>query len=208
MKLFLASSFDETFNLLTTKVGSLVGKTVLFSANAADNHPGDKWWLKTDRDAFEKLGGKIQEVDLRAISSEELADQLEKADIFHFCGGSVIYLASLIKNKELVAPITNAVRQGKVIYTGTSAGSMLVSADLTMGTYDPEEEPYVKATKDYSGLGLVNFLIMPHADNQDFLESNRRTIEHLPENKVPLIFLNDNQAVWVEDGKLEILGKK
>ena len=177
----------------------------MFSTNAADNHTGDKWWIKTDKDAFEKLGCKIQEVDLRAVSPEELSGQLEKTDILHFCGGSVIYLASLVKDRELLALITNAVRQDKVIYTGTSAGSMLVSEDLTMGVYDPEEEPYAKATKDYSGLGLVNFLIMPHADNRDFLESNKRTVEHLPENKTPLVFLNDNQVVWVENDKIEIL---
>lgn len=207
MRLFLASSFDETVDLLGQKVGSLGEKTVLFVANAADNHTGDRWWIKTDKDAFEKLGCKAQELDLRVVSLEELSDKLDKADILHFCGGSVIYLASLIKDRGMVKPIVDAVRQDKVIYTGTSAGSMLVAEDLTMGIYDPEEEAYAKATKDYSGLGLVNFLIMPHADNRDFLESNKKTIEHLPENKLPLIFLNDNQAVWVEDGKIEILRK-
>ena len=207
MRLFLASSFDEVAELLPMKAGSIENKRVLFVANAADNHTGDKWWLKTDKDAFIKLGCEVSDLDLRLVSPKDLEEKLNKADILHFCGGSVIYLASLIKNRDLVKPITDAVRDGKVIYTGTSAGSMLVSEDLTMGIYDPEEEPYAKATKDYSGLGLVNFLIMPHASNPLFQEMNQGAVKHLPENKLPLIFLNDNQAVWVENGKIEILRK-
>lgn len=55
-------------------------------------------------------------------------------------------------------------------------------------------------------LGLTAFaphpVILSGAKN---LLLQRLMIVHLPENKLPLIFLNDNQAVWVEDKKMEII---
>lgn len=212
MKLFLASSFDEVAQLLPKKLGSVEGKKVLFVANASDNHTGDKWWIKTDRDAFEKLGCKMEDLDLRAVSSEELASQLQQADIIHFCGGSTLYLISLIKNRGLAQVITDFVGQDKIIYTGTSAGSMVPAKGLDLSIYDAEEKPYLEEAKGgddhYAGLDLVNFLIIPHASNRDFLEANIETAKHLPENTTPLLFLNDNHAVWVEDEKFEILEAK
>jgi dipeptidase E len=75
---------------------------------------------------------------------------------------------------------------------------------LKLCKYDEEEKELVKTMTDYSGLGLVNFLIIPHINNKDFVESNKKMIEHLPGNPVALIFIDDNQAVWVEDNKFEI----
>lgn len=86
-----------------------------------------------------------------------------------------MYLISLIKNRGLDKSIVEAVRQNKVVYTGTSAGSMIPAAGLNMSIYDAEEKSYVaeggEGKANYTGLGLLNFLIIPHASNKDFLKS-------------------------------------
>ena len=208
MRLFLASSLDKSATLLPEKLSALRNKTVLFIANAADNHEGDKWWVRLDKEAFEKMGYKVLETDLRNISKADLTGQIKKTGIIHFCGGSVLYLILLIRENNLSQIIVDSVKNGEIIYSGTSAGSMIVAKDLSLSAFDPEEEQLVKKMGDYSGLGLADFLIMPHANNDGFLEGNKRMIEQLPKYNQPLIFIYDNQVVWVEDDKMEILTAK
>ncbi|MDD5547804.1 MAG: Type 1 glutamine amidotransferase-like domain-containing protein [Candidatus Pacebacteria bacterium] len=206
MKLFLASSFDKTAPLLEKKLQEPIkGKKVIFIANPADCYEGDRWWIKLDRDAFIKLGCEIIEIDLRNILKEEFIKKLEKSDIIHFCGGSVLYSISLIKEKGFDKLIKEFVKKNKVIYTGTSAGSMIVAKDLSLSVFDSDEKQFVDKIKDYSGLGLVNFLIMPHSNNNDFSEGNIKAVSFLPKYSQPVIFLYDNQAIWVVDDKIEII---
>ena len=208
MKLFLASAFDQTATLLGPKLQKdLKGKKVIFIANPADSYEGDKWWVKIDRDAFIKLGCDIVEVDFRVISIEEFKKCLEESDIIHICGGSVFYTMLLLREKGFDKLITEFVRGNKIIYSGTSAGSMIVSVDLSLDALDPDEKKFIDKTKDYSGFGLVDFLIMPHANNEDFADGNAKTIKQLPKYSKSVIFLYDNQVVWVDDNKLEILSR-
>src|SRR3989339_90949 len=201
MKLFLASSFDKTAELLKSKIKSLRCKKVIFIPNAGDNDKGDKWWIKTDRDAYLKLGCKVIDTDLRIVSKDAFTKLLKESDIIHFCGGSVIYLICLIKERGFDKLIVEYVKKDKIIYTGTSAGSMIVADDLTIDAYDPDEKEFVDRMKDNSGLGLVNFLIIPHTNSKDFAKGNSKMVSELPEIEScqSLIFIYDNQAVWVED---------
>lgn len=177
---------------------------MLFVANAADTYD-DKFWVELDKKAFEKAGFHVEPIDLRKLDKEELKKFLNNADIFHVCGGSVLYLLNLLRQRELVEIIRDFIRNGKMIYTGTSAGSMIAASDLSLSKYDEEEQKFVFETSDYSGLDLVNFYIIPHCQNHEFLPSTENMIKHLPDNKNPILMLNDNQAVWVKDENFEIL---
>lgn len=207
MKLFLASAFDQSISKFKKIFGSKIGRKVIFIANAADNDKGDKWWIKTDRDAFLKLGCKLIDIDLRTITKKDLSKLLKEADVVHFCGGSVIYLICIIKERGFAKLITDAVRKDKIIYTGTSAGSMIVAEDLTIDAYDPEEKEFVARMKDNSGLGLVNFLIIPHANSKHFAKGNAKMVSELPDikSKQPLFFIYDGQAVLVDNKGIKII---
>jgi dipeptidase E len=207
MKLFLASAFDQSLSSFKKIFGSEKNRKVIFIANAADNDKGNKWWIKNDRDAFLKLGCNPIDVDLRKITKKDFSKLLKEADIIHFCGGSVIYLICIIKERGFVKLITDAVRKSKIIYTGTSAGSMIVAEDLTIDAYDPDEKEFVARMKDNSGLGLTNFLIIPHTNSKDFAKGNSKMVSELPEidSKQPLIFIYDGQAVLVDNKGIKII---
>lgn len=205
MRLFLASSLDKVPALLKPLLPK-ADPIVLFIANASDKHTGDKWWIDLDRKALEDIGCKIVEVDLRQTTEEDFSVLLRDADMVHFCGGSVLYLIELIKAKKFRELIVNFVKAGG-LYTGTSAGSMIVSSDLTLCTTDPEEKESVDVSKikEYSGLGLIDFLIIPHCNNADFVASNKDLVELMPQTNRPLIWIYDNQAIMVEDNNFQIL---
>src|SRR3989344_4609707 len=199
MKLFLASSLDKTVPLILKAFGqSIRGGKVVFVANAADNHKGDKWWVESDRKAFESLGCKIENMDLRNIDEGKFRSVVKGADIIHFCGGSVLYLISLIRKQRIAGTLTELVKSGDLFYSGTSAGSMIVASDLSLCKYDPEEKDIVENVSDFTGLGIVDFMIIPHADNSGFVEGNKKIMQHLPEYSEPLVVIYDNQVVMVE----------
>jgi len=214
MKLFLASALSQVAELLPTKIGDLKGKRVIFIENASDDQVGentsgeDKWWLRIDREAFEKLGCEVVDTDLRSIKPDELQKVINESDIIHFCGGSVFYLVDLIRRRGLSQIIIDAVLNDKLIYTGTSAGSMIVSSDLSVDKNDPEEKDIIKSISDFSGLGFVDFLIMPHADNAEFAEGNRNAISDISKYKTATFFLCDNQALWVDGVSIGLLTKR
>jgi len=205
MKLFLASSFVETAKLFKAKMGKIKGKKVIFIANASDMDKGVKWWVDIDRKAFADMGCTVADTDLRVITKSELKKLLGKSNVIHFCGGSTMHLISLIKDRGFDKLITEFVRKGKVVLTGSSAGSMIVAKDLSIEAHDADEKEFVGKAKDSKGLGLTNFLIMPHSNNKDFTDGYVDVVKNLPKYSQPLVFIYDNQAVWVEDGKMEIV---
>ena len=206
MKLFLASAFDQVAELFEKRVQKLKGKKVIFIENPADIYNNDKWWVKLDREAFIRLGSIVINVDLRDIAMDEFKKILAEADIIHICGGSVFYTMSLLKEKGFDKIIADFVKENKLIYTGTSAGSMIVADNLSLDSHDPDEKQFVEKLKDFLGLGLVNFLIIPHANNKDFTDNNIEIIKNLTKFSQPVIFLYDTQAVLVENSKIEIIG--
>jgi len=205
MKLFLASA-NNTLPLmagLLPKNGK--GAKVVFIENASDDLAGDRWWLKADRDAFEKMGCELIPIDLRTVTKDSFSDQLDSADAIHFCGGSVLHLMSLLRKNGLNKIVIERVRRGSLIYSGTSAGSMVASVSLSLSAFDEEEADNAKHLTEFSGLGLVPFYIVPHVNNKEALKSNLKMVENLSEHLQPLIFLDDNKAVLVEDNKFEIV---
>ncbi|MDP2641457.1 MAG: Type 1 glutamine amidotransferase-like domain-containing protein [Candidatus Yanofskybacteria bacterium] len=209
MKLFLASSLDKTLPLLLKRIEKPAQELkVLFIPNAADPME-NAWWVDLDKKAFRNEGCQIAEIDLRKISTEELTKQIENADILHVCGGSVFYLLSLLKEKGFDQVIIDSVRNNKILYTGTSAGSIICASTAWLYLFDVEEAKFAEGMKDLSGLRLVNFLIIPHCENPRFTESNKNMIvENLPKHSDPVFLLYDSQAVWVEDEKFELLSNE
>jgi len=210
MKLFLASSLDKTLHLLAGIAGIVPSETkVAFIANAADPYTGDKqWgekiWVKDDKKKFQELGYIVSDIDLEDMDADLLEESLVEFDIIHICGGNALYFIRLLQRKGLSEIFKKIIIEK--IYTGTSAGSMIAAPSLEIEKYSDEAKPEILAElENFKGLGLVDFLIMPHSNNKDFKEDFTRYIDHLSEYKDPLIFLYDNQVVWVEDGSMKIL---
>ncbi len=205
MKLFLASA-NNTLPLLAERLPQRGENTrVLFIANASDRYAGDKWWVAKDKGAFDRMKACVTELDLRDVDKVGLKKFLDDTDIVHFTGGSALYLMSLLKSKDFGDILSSTVRDSKIIYSGTSAGSMITAKNLQMSAYDDEEILYAKDVHDFGALGLVDFLIIPHANSPDFIQNNKTMLEHLIENPIPLIFLHDDQAIWVENDSFQIL---
>ncbi len=151
-------------------------------------------WVTNDRNAFVKEGFEVVDINLHTISAEELRRQLDDAGVIHICGGGVFYINELIKDRGLGQTMVDAVMRG-VIYTGTSAGSIIVSKNFSCYEPEAEEVAMVKRPGDKVGLGFVDFVVVPHNNNPDYVESHSKMVLTMPQNPEALIFIHDTQAV-------------
>ncbi len=206
MKLFLASSADKTIHKLK-ELSPETGKKVLFITNAADPYTGPHFWVDNDRSRFVELGYELTDLDLTTTNTEALEAKLVEADILHVCGGSVYYITNLIRESGLEEAIVSAIRDNQIVYTGTSAGAIIVSSNIKTFSYDEEETEHIAKIPEHKGLGLVDFTVVPHCNNPDFVPGHEKMVANMPNDPTPLIFLDDDWFVWIEDNSMKIIKK-
>ena len=200
MKLFIASTFSDTVKLFVQRQH---GGKVLFIANPCDPFK-NKYWVNKDYQAFVNNGTfEIERCDLRTMDALALEDKLQGINILHVCGGSVLYILDLLHKKGMHIVIQEAIRRG-VIYTGTSAGSIIMAPDVSFGADDIDEHDagMVGKVKDFRGLGMIPYFPQCHAQEKYYFKSIKRVIPLLSKNKTPILFMNDNHAAWHIDGKM------
>jgi dipeptidase E len=203
MKLFLASTFSDSalsFNQLVPR--SI--QTVSFIANAADPWYGKNTeWVEKDYNAFNELGFNINKLDL---CKSNLNSIIASSQLIHICGGSAIYLLDLLKKSGYDKVIIKSIRDG-TFYTSTSAGSMIMAPDISFCSDDEDEQEVnmVNTVSNLTGLELVPFYMMCHVQDPYYITSTKKSIDRLPDNKLPILFLRDGQAVYIEDDKFKII---
>jgi dipeptidase E len=202
-RLFLASSFDRTIDLFiqSCSINDPSKLIVGFIDIAAEpyKNTSDLFWVEQDFIAFTNKGFKVVRVDLNSYKGN-----FSEFQIIHFCGGHTRYLLSKLHKLSVFETIKSIFSEGNIIYTGTSAGSMIVAPSLFgVGRLDDDIDENF-SEQDQMGLGLVDFLILPHFQNPEFVDTNYESIKstNYPH---PLIFLNDNQAVYVNNVACEFL---
>ena len=207
-KLFLASEFGYSGNLLREKLkGFPKNPKVAYIANAADLDD-DQIWMTHNREKFIDLGFEIIDVDLRVTQHDNLKEKLEQMDTVYVEGGNTFYLLDISNKSGFTKIIQDLVNKKNKLYIGTSAGS-IVAGPNTESTKYLDDLSVVPNFKNFTGFGLVNFVVIPHIGNDDFyrqFEDNYfEMFKNLKMYDYPHICLRDNQAIWAEDNKIEIV---
>src|SRR5436305_5581775 len=87
------------------------------------------------------------------------------------------------------------------VYVGVSDGSMVTAPNFGE-TYDDPDTPFVIDT----GLGLVDFALLPHLDHENHPESSTPKVERMAaEVGVPTYGIDDQTAIKVVDGTAEVV---
>ena len=171
----------------------------------ASNKDKDPWWVDKDRTFLKDLGFQVQELDIANKTSDELANRLENCDVIYVAGGNTFYLLDAMQRSGFDQLIVDLLGQGKQ-YIGASAGAVVAGPDIEPvdGLDDPDVAPNLEST---TGLGLVDFVVIPHT-NQTSKEETKRIEEEFG-REYPLAFINDDQAVIVHtSGKSNIIESK
>lgn len=144
--------------------------------------------------------GVLELTALPSIKAEHWIAAVQEADALLVNGGDVLYLSHWMRESGM-ADLLPSLRD--TVYVGVSAGSM-VTAPTFGETYDDPQTPFVIAT----GLGLVNFAVLPHLDHANHPESSTEKVARMAaEVPVPTYGIDDETAIRVVDGAAEVVSE-
>ncbi len=212
MKLLLTSG-GITNQSIANALFELVGKkpeeiNLAFIPTAMNADLSDKTWFIEDLQNIKKLNLQFVDiVDISALPKEIWMERFEKADVLFFCGGMTNHLMRWIKDSGLVDVLPQYLETK--IWVGISAGSMVTGKTLALSNKDKAlyyTEVYNRSESE--GLGYVDFLMRPHLNSRFFPHANKEVIEEISkEFNVPIYALDDQSALKVVDGKVEVISE-
>ncbi len=211
MKLLLTSAGFTNKTIINALV-DLLHKPVseaslVFIPTASNVEDDDKGWLIDDMNNARKLGFKLFDiVDISALPKEIWEARIIKADVIMVGGGNTYHLIYWMNKSGFADEIAEWLKTK--IYVGISAGSIVMSEDLSLTTANKlyyEDSDKVDIEK---GLGFVNFHTRPHL-NSEWFPNVREDIlkEQAKELDQPVYAIDDNSAIKVVDDSIEVVSE-
>ena len=203
-ELFLTSSVHAVAHDIARKVDLAKANKLVFIDTATEpkGEREDLEWLQNDRKALVNAGFDVSDYTITGKTKDRLEEDLKKFDFIYLSGGNTAYLLEQSQKSGFISVIKELINEKGKIYIGTSAGSIICGPRLP--DYFSREDEDLENDICY---GFVNFTLLPHWGSEDFKErylGERLKIVYR-DNQVPLILLTDNQYIYVQNGKYEII---
>lgn len=172
-RVFLASRIEALEYLLKEVPPETMGN-ILFIPTAANNYPPERRaFLYGYRQWFKRHGMPFTEIDVATIRPEELREALRTVNAIVVAGGNTQYLLEHMQKSGFANAVKPCVEQG-VWYIGISAGAVVAGPDIFhIKSIEPQQT--AQPLSDHTGLTLVPYRIVPHA-NEPFIQG---VIEYL-----------------------------
>lgn len=166
----------------------------------------DKRWLIKELGYISKyIGGRIDFIDFKRMSKQEITQRINQADLIYFVGGKQNVLARIIREYDLKDIIENMLKTKVVM--GTSAGAIIWGKQIESEIYF--QERYNKIINDIidRDYGIVNFNIIPHYLRKGREKWNAEFLNRTLQNEqFPIYAINDNQMISYVDGEVRFIG--
>ena len=200
--MILTSSLYESIELVKKFLDkNIESKKILFIPTAT-NVDEYKKYIHLTQKAFEDFGYEVENFDVSIFSEEIAKEKLSEAKIVFISGGNTFYLLQELKRKNLITYLKERIENG-LLYIGESAGSVIAAPDIEYASVI-DDKTVATELDDYAGLNLVDFYIVPHFEEEPFVESSRNTVE-LYKDKLDLKLINNKEAILVENNNFTIL---
>ena len=200
--MILTSSLYESIELVKKFLDkNTESKKILFIPTAT-NIDEYKKYIHLTQKAFEDFGYEVENFDVSIFSEEIAKEKLSEAKIVFISGGNTFYLLQELKRKNLITYLKERIENG-LLYIGESAGSVIAAPDIEYASVI-DDKTVATELDDYAGLNLVDFYIVPHFEEEPFVESSRNTVE-LYKDKLDLKLINNKEAILVENNNFTIL---
>ncbi len=200
--MILTSSLYESIELVKKFLDkNTESKKILFIPTAT-NVDEYKKYIHLTQKAFEDFGYEVENFDVSIFSEEIAKEKLSEAKIVFISGGNTFYLLQELKRKNLIPYLKERIENG-LLYIGESAGSVIAAPDIEYASI-VDDKTLATELDDYTGLNLVDFYIVPHFEEEPFVESSRNTVE-LYKDKLDLKLINNKEAILVENNNFTII---
>ena len=200
--MILTSSLYESIELVKKFLDkNTESKKILFIPTAT-NVDEYKKYIHLTQKVFEDFGYEVENFDVSIFSEEIAKEKLSQAKIVFISGGNTFYLLQELKRKNLTSYLKERIENG-LLYIGESAGSVIAAPDIEYASI-VDDKTLATELNDYTGLNLVDFYIVPHFEEEPFVESSRKTVE-LYKDKLDLKLINNKEAILVENNNFTII---
>ena len=200
--MILTSSLYESIELVKKFLDkNTESKKILFIPTAT-NVDEYKKYIHLTQKAFEDFGYEVENFDISIFSEEIAKEKLSEAKTVFISGGNTFYLLQELKRKNLTSYLKERIENG-LLYIGESAGSVIAAPDIEYASI-VDDKTLATELDDYAGLNLVDFYIVPHFEEEPFVESSRNTVE-LYKDKLDLKLINNKEAILVENNNFTII---
>lgn len=200
-KLFLASFASVSLDLIKELLPKPASELrVAFIKTAADTYE-DQSFVEADRNKLIEMGFSVKDVDLKNKTSIELEDNFKNFDLILMAGGNTFYLLDQIHKSGFDQLLPRLLENG-VIYVGSSAGSIVCCPTIESARRfdDPLTAPYLK---NYEGLNLIKYVLIPHAQKEKYAGRIKETIEEMTQNGFEVMTLTDNEAFVINNDEVK-----
>lgn len=210
MRLFLSSeNVGKHPDTLVKITGA--NKKLAYIANARDGGSEYDRSSKTveHKVQFENLGFEFVEIDLRKYFDHQVPhDLLDNFGVVWCAGGNTFLLRAAMKLSGFDKIMIRKIKNNEIAYGGSSAGSMLVAPTLKgteRGDSQEEVQKVYKQQITWEGLGLVDFVIIPHWGSSWWGEKALMVKSDLDNQNIPYKLLSDGQVLLIDGDKEELL---
>jgi len=203
-QIFLASEVDQVAKHFVKKIKKPLSSLKAVFIPTAGEVEKDQDWIKPNRNGLNKAGIKTFDYTITNKTLKDIEKDIGDCDLIHVNGGNTFYLLLQAKKSGFDKFIKKQVKKG-VIYTGSSAGSIITSPNIEI-TRKLETKVYEKELKTFEGFNLVDFITLPHWGSKDFKDlylNHRLEVAYKKGNKI--ILLNDDQYVYVDGEDYKII---
>ena len=197
-ELFLSSSFKDVATIFADFKQDLKGKTVTFIPTASIVEKV-VFYVASGKKALEKLGLKVDILEISTAESEEINTKLRNNDFIYVTGGNTFFLLQELKRTGADKIITEEVNTGKV-YIGESAGAMITSPNVEYATA-MDSVKKAPNLENFDALGLVPFYTVPHYTNSPFQKVAQKIVDTYS-SVLPLSPISNHEALLVRDDQV------
>ncbi|MEK9134955.1 MAG: Type 1 glutamine amidotransferase-like domain-containing protein [Patescibacteria group bacterium] len=204
-ELFLTSDVNTVAEDIRQKIDQRNSNLrTAFITTPIEKEEGDLDWHEQNKASMINAGFDIFEYTITGKSLEDLRRDLKNVDIVYVEGGSLVYMMNQVRLSGFDVFIREFIENGGK-YIGTSTGSFIMAEDTAPGL---SLETYLEDNFNAKGIGLVNFLVMPHWGSADFKESYEKMPHEAYNMTTPMIVLTNTQYVWVKGDSIQIVDVK
>lgn len=158
--------FTSSFSTVAQRIDIVkngLGKA-LFIKTAAEIYEGNPDWLQADREILTKCSDCVLDFSFTNQSINDVKEKLESVDTILLSGGNTFYLMNKIRQVG-IANYLKELGKNKIII-GSSAGSVVFCTNLEpIKFFDNPDEFSGADSKDKDGIGLLDFLLIPHINS-------------------------------------------
>ncbi len=200
------SIHDALIDLLGKPIAESSALIVPTAIYALRGGAGMAWQIISGRAATPlcELGwkslGVLELTALPSIDEEHWVPVVQETDALLVGGGDPLYLNYWMRQSGL-ADLLPSLREA--VYVGVSGGSMVMAPNIGQ-----DFARWKPPTGGDATLGLVNFAIFPHVDNEDMPDNSMAEAEKWAAGMtVPAYAIDDQTAIRVTDGALDVISE-